>query len=80
MPKLKDAPEAPTDKTFHPLTNRARLLTTAQLAAWWNVSRKHIWVLTRRKGENKLPSYRMGKHRLYIYDECYYYLKKQQSS
>jgi excisionase family DNA binding protein len=60
--------------------DRARLLSIQQLSAWWGVSRKHIWELcTKRKGEKKLPSYFIGRRRVFIYDECFWYLKKQEA-
>lgn len=61
--------------------NQAKLLSIEQLADWWGVSRKYIWQLTtQRKGAQRLPSYKMGRRRMFIYDECYYYLKKQEAN
>lgn len=68
------------DKKQSPLTDKSRLLTTEQLCDWWGVSRKYIWELsTKRKGAARLPSYKMGRRRLYMYDECYFYLKNREA-
>lgn len=69
------------DKPENPLIENTRLLTTEELCKWWKVSRKYIWELsTKRKGEERLPSYKMGRRRLYMYDECCWYLKKQEAA
>lgn len=68
------------DKPANPLTNMTRLLTTQELCAWWKCSKKYIWdISVNRKGDNRLPSYKIGKRRLYKYDECCWYLQKQEA-
>lgn len=60
-----------------PAVDKNRLLTVAELCAWWRCSRKHIWELrTKRKGDDRLPSYKVGRHILFSYDECCFYLQK----
>lgn len=80
MPKVStivvEKPAPPTN----PLVDRTRLLTTEEVSRWFRVSRKYIWDISmNRKGEERLPSYKMGRRRLYLYDECYWFLKKQES-
>ncbi len=78
MPKgAEDLTQKPLPRNIDP----ARLLSITQLCQWWGVSRKHIWELTtKRKGEQRLISYKIGRHRKFIYDECYWYLKKQEAA
>jgi len=76
MPKLT---AAIADRPLPPKVDPARLLSIEELASWWGVSRKYIWDLTKnRKGDKQLVSYKLGRRRVFIYDECYWYLKKQE--
>lgn len=76
-------PKATQDMADKPLptgVDRTRLLSIEQLTDWWGVSRKYIWELTKKRGDRKLPSYKLGRRRVFIYDECYWYLKKQEAN
>lgn len=68
------------EKTANVLTDMTRLLTVKELCVWWKCSKKYIWSISVNcKSDNRLPSYKVGKHRLYKYDECCWYLQKQEA-
>lgn len=67
--------EATVDPSI--IFDRNRLLTVQELCAWWRCSRKYIWELrTKRKGDQRLPSYKVANGVRFSYDECLWYLKK----
>lgn len=78
---MRKVTPALAEKPLPTKVDPARLLSIGQLADWWGVSRKHIWHLcVNAKGEKRIPSYFIGKRRVFIYDECYWYLKKQEAA
>lgn len=78
--RLEQVPMPPSEDKSSELIQGSRVLSIAQLCEWWGVSKKHIWQLTtQKKGDKRLPSYKVGRRRLFSYDECYWYLKKQET-
>jgi Helix-turn-helix domain len=60
---------------------QGRLLTVKEVREMWPVSRSFLWELSTTKDESRrLPSYKVGRHRLYKYDELMWYLDKHKAA
>lgn len=60
--------------------NKTRLLSVRETQELLNVSRTFLDRIVRLKSENKLPSYKIGRHRKFRYEDIQWWIEKQRAA